>query len=199
IASLVVDIVVRRIPREMGYDPVTAIQVLSPMYTTQAGVDHLNLRLRRELNPHGSLILHKGEDSWHIGDKVMQTKNDYGKDVFNGDIGRIVGADDEEALVTVRFDERDVVFAYDELSSLTHAYAITIHKSQGSEYDVVVLPVTMQHRIMLQRNLLYTAMTRARKLLVCVGQRSALEYGVRNERPAFRHTRLAEALRDAFR
>jgi len=199
IAETVREIVTERIPRELGYNPVESIQVLSPMYSTPAGVNLLNRTLRKALNPKGRLILAKGEAAWHVGDKVMQTRNNYEKDVFNGDIGVIVEADDEETQARVRFYGRDATFSFDELEELAHAYAITIHKSQGSEYDVVVLPMTLQHRIMLQRNLLYTAMTRARKLLVFVGQRAALETAVHNDRITRRYSGLEDALKGVFR
>jgi exodeoxyribonuclease V alpha subunit len=126
---------------------------------------------------------------------VMQTRNNYGKDVYNGDIGFIEEVDDEEALVMIRYDDRLVEYAFDELDDLVLAYAATIHKSQGSEYDVVVIPVAMQHARMLQRNLLYTAVTRARNMLIVVGQTAALEHAVRNMRLAMRHSGLREFLR----
>ncbi len=198
-ATLVRDIVAHRIPREMGFEPVSHIQVLTPMHGTAAGVAALNAALRTELNPHGRVVYRKGEQTWHIGDKVMQVRNDYEKDVFNGDIGIISSVDPEESRAIVSFDDgRVVAYSFEELADLVHAYAITIHKSQGSEYDVVVLPLVLQHRIMLQRNLLYTAMTRARSLLVLVGQRQALATAVRNERIARRFSGLRDTLRRAL-
>lgn len=194
IAQRIREVVAERLPREMGFDPVKDIQVMAPMHATPAGVRQLNAMLQQALNPAGRIVLRRGDRIWRLGDKVMQTRNNYDKDVFNGDIGFITALDDDEALVDIRFDDRQVSFTFDEMDDLVHAYAITIHKSQGSEYTVVVLPLTMQHRIMLQRNLVYTAMTRARRLLVFVGQRKALEYAVANDRRSTRYSALRERL-----
>ncbi len=195
IAQRIREVVAERLPREMGFDPVKDIQVMAPMHATPAGVRNLNAILQEALNPSGRIVLRRGERIWRLGDKVMQLRNNYDKDVFNGDIGFITALDDEEALIDIRFDDRQVAFTFDEMDDLVHAYAITIHKSQGSEYTVVVLPLTMQHRIMLQRNLVYTAMTRARRLIVFVGQRKALEYAVANDRRSTRYSALQERLR----
>ncbi len=178
IASTIREIVVERIPREMGYDPLRDIQVLSPMHQTVAGVRNLNQILKQDLNPAGTAIVQRGQKSFAIGDKVMQVSNNYEKDVFNGDIGFIGGWDEDEGEVYLQFDDRTVTYTLDDLDQLVHAYATTIHKSQGSEYEIVVLPLTMQHRIMLQRNLIYTAMTRAKTMLVFVGQQQALRIAV---------------------
>jgi exodeoxyribonuclease V alpha subunit len=199
IAKTIRELVVTRLPREMKLDPLTQIQVLSPMHDTAIGVRNLNLMLEQDLNPHGRIVSHKGDRAFRLGDKVMQTRNNYDKDVYNGDIGFIDSVDDEEALVMIRFDERLVEYASDELDDLILAYAATIHKSQGSEYDTVVIPVSMQHARMLQRNLLYTAVTRARNMLICVGQQAALDYAVRNSRIARRHSGLRDLLRTRLR
>jgi len=199
IARIIREVVVERIPREMNYNAMHDIQVLSPMHNTAAGVRHLNTILQKDLNGTGRVFYQKGEKMWRLGDKVMQTKNNYEKDVYNGDIGFILSADQEEGEVTISFDNRPIVYKYEELDDLVLAYAITIHKSQGSEYNVVVVPVTMQHRIMLQRNLVYTAMTRAKELLVFVGQRSALQYAVHNETISTRFSSLKNALNHGLR
>jgi exodeoxyribonuclease V alpha subunit len=138
----------------------------------------------------------KGERVFRVGDRVMQIRNDYEKDVFNGDIGHVVSVVDDEMLVS--FEGRHVPYENDDLDELTLAYAATVHKSQGSEYPVVVVPVHTQHFVMLQRNLLYTAVTRGKKLVVLVGMRKALSMAVRNDRAAERNTRLAERLRQAL-
>ncbi len=194
IAQRLREVVAERLPREMGFDPLKDIQVLSPMHATAAGVRHLNGVLQEALNPTGRVVLRRGETAWRLGDKVMQTRNNYDKDVFNGDIGFILALDDEEALIQVGFDDRRVSFTFDEMDDLALAYAITIHKSQGSEYNVVVLPITIQHRVMLQRNLVYTAMTRARRLLVFIGQKKALSYAVGNDRQHARYSGLRDRL-----
>jgi exodeoxyribonuclease V alpha subunit len=199
IAKVIREVVVTRLPREMRLDPLTQIQVLSPMHDTAIGVRNLNVVLEQDLNPHGRIVSHKGDRVLRLGDKVMQTKNNYTKDVYNGDIGFIASVDDEEALITIRFDDRDVEYAFDELDDIILAYASTIHKSQGSEYDAVVIPVSMQHGRMLQRNLLYTAFTRARRLLVCVGQSAALEYAVNNARISHRNSGLRTLLQRLLR
>ena len=129
----------------------------------------------------------------------MQIRNDYDKEVFNGDIGTITNVDMEERELTVRFDDRDVVYDVTELDELTLAYAVTIHKSQGSEYPIVVIPLTMSHFIMLQRNLLYTGVTRAKKILVLVGNRRAVYYAIQHETTAGRNTALAQRLRPGSR
>ncbi|MBL0173706.1 MAG: ATP-dependent RecD-like DNA helicase [Ignavibacteria bacterium] len=199
IARTIRDVVVQRIPREMHFDARTQIQVLSPMHGTVAGVQHLNEMLQKDLNPAGRLIAQRGDRAWHVGDKVMQTRNNYDKDVFNGDMGFIDSVDNDEGVALLRFDDRVVRYAIDELDDVTLAYAVTIHKSQGSEYDVVVIPLTLQHRVMLQRNLLYTAMTRARRLLVLIGQRAALSHAVQNDRIALRYSGLRDAIRAFLR
>lgn len=175
------------------------IQVLSPMHKTDAGVRNVNVLLQHILNPRGNIFLRKGDRAYRVGDKVMQTKNNYEKDVFNGDIGFITSADMEESTCNITFDQRIVEYGFDELDDVTLAYCVTIHKSQGSEYKVVIIPVTMQHRIMLQRNLIYTAMTRAKKFLVFVGQRSALMYAIKNDRIARRYSSLKDRIVHALR
>jgi exodeoxyribonuclease V alpha subunit len=196
-AELLVDVVQRRIPRRFGYHPVEDIQVLSPMYRGPVGVSGLNTRLQEVLNPSrpGKLERRFGERVFRLGDKVMQIRNNYDKEVFNGDMGRVVGMDPVDQLLTVRIDERLVVYDFGELDELVHAYAVSIHKSQGSEYPAVVVPIMTTHYILLQRNLLYTAITRAKELVVIVGTKRAIAIAVRNDKIAERHTALDVRLR----
>ncbi|RMF35347.1 MAG: ATP-dependent RecD-like DNA helicase [Chloroflexi bacterium] len=192
-AALIVDLVQRRIPRKFGYDPLTEIQVLAPMYRGACGVASLNTRLQEALNPPSLARTERrlGGRIFRVGDRVMQVRNNYDKEVFNGDIGRIVAMDSVNQTITVQMDERRVVYDWGEADELTHAYAISVHRSQGSEYPVVVMPVLTQHYLMLQRNLLYTAVTRAKKLVVLVGSWKALRIAVRNNKVAERHSGLS--------
>ena len=197
-ADLVVDLVKTRIPRKFGYHPFDDIQVLSPMYRGAVGVSNLNVRLQEALNPPS---LAKGERRlagrvFRLGDKVMQTRNNYDKEVYNGDIGRVARLDLENQVMVVRIDDRPVPYDFSELDELVHAYAVSVHKSQGSEYPAVVMPVLTQHYLLLQRNLLYTGMTRAEKLVVLVGTRKAIAIAVRNDKIAHRHTALDVRLRE---
>jgi exodeoxyribonuclease V alpha subunit len=196
-AELVVDLVQNRIPDKFGYDPHGQIQVLSPMHRGEVGVDSLNERLQNALNPGraGRAERREAGGIFRVGDRVMQTRNNYDKEVFNGDIGRIGRIDPEAGFLEVQFDERRVRYDYGESDELTLAYAISVHKSQGSEYPVVVLPLLTQHSMMLQRNLLYTAITRARKLVVLVGSRRAIRIAVENNRITRRNSALAARLR----
>jgi exodeoxyribonuclease V alpha subunit len=182
-----------RIPRRFGFDALDDIQVLSPMYRGVAGAKNLNLRLQQTLNPQQAYVA-RGEQRFGAGDKVMQIRNNYEKDIFNGDIGRIALINPEDKKVIVRFDERRVDYDFAALEELVLAYAVSVHKSQGSEYPAVVIPVTTTHYPLLQRNLIYTAVTRAKQLVVLVGTRRALALAVRNNAPQKRHTRLATRL-----
>ncbi len=192
-AELVVELVKERIPQRFGLDPVDDLQVLCPMHKGAAGAMRLNERLQAALNPQ-SRSLKRGKRAFHLGDKVMQVRNNYEKDIFNGDIGRITSLDEDGAALVVRFDERDVTLEDAELEDLQPAYAVSVHKSQGSEYPAVVAPLLLEHYVMLQRNLLYTAVTRGRKLVVLVGAKKALAIAVRNNAIRKRHTRLADRL-----
>jgi exodeoxyribonuclease V alpha subunit len=194
--DMILDLVTRRIPRTFGLDPLREVQVLSPMHKTNAGVEELNAALQKVLNPRNddSAFLERGRATFAPGDKVMQTQNDYEKEVFNGDIGFVRAIDQKEELLRVDFDGRLVDYPFDHVEQLTLAYATTIHKSQGSEFPAVVVPVVLSHRIMLQRNLLYTAVTRARGLVVLVGQKEALRLAVHNATGGRRWTRLRPAL-----
>jgi exodeoxyribonuclease V alpha subunit len=186
-------LVARRIPERFGFDAVTEIQVLTPMHRGLAGAGNLNRVLQERLNPEGRTLV-RGERRYREGDKVMQIRNNYDKEVFNGDIGRILSLDMEAQTAIVRIDERQVSYEFHELDEVMLAYAVSVHKSQGSEYPAVVLPLLTQHYVLLQRNLLYTAITRGRRLVVVVGSRRALAMAVKNAKTAARHTRLAERL-----
>jgi len=191
--ELVKDLCGRRLPRAFRFDPLDDIQVMTPMHKGVAGVANLNAELQRLLNPKGEEIA-RGGRLFRLKDKVMQIRNNYQKEVFNGDIGRIVGIDHEEQKLLVRFEDRMVEYEWSELDELVLAYAISIHKSQGSEYLAVVVPIMSQHYIMLQRNLLYTAITRAKELVVLVGSKRAIAMAVKNNRVQQRHTALAARL-----
>jgi exodeoxyribonuclease V alpha subunit len=197
--ALVRDLVSVRIPDELGCDPMRDIQVLSPMYDTPAGVTNLNHVLQQAINGGSRVVFQRGDRVFRTGDKVMQTRNDYGKDVFNGDIGYVHGYDEEENLLLIDFDNRRVTYAPEETDELVLAYAVTVHKSQGNEYEIVVVPVVMQHRVMLRRNLMYTAMTRAKRMMVFLGQRSALAIAVQNAREQQRFGLLQQRLREVLR
>lgn len=185
--------VCEHIPQKFGFDRVDDIQVLSPMQRGVLGCRNLNTVLQEALNPTGPSIQRYGW-TFRVDDKVMQMVNDYDKDVFNGDIGRVTGIDDVEQEMTVRFDDRAVKYDFKELDELHLSYATTVHKSQGSEYPVVVMPIHTQHYMMLQRNLLYTGITRNRKLVVLVGTVKALAIAVKNMDARRRVTLLKERL-----
>ena len=191
----IVTMVRERIPRRFGLDPFRNVQVLTPMNRSPLGAHALNARLQAVLNPPaGGAEVERFGWKFRAGDKVLQTHNNYQKEVFNGDVGRIASIDETEREVVVDFDGKPVAYDYGELDELTLAYAVTVHKSQGSEYPAVVLPLHTQHFLMLQRNLLYTGLTRGRRLVVLVGQRRALETAVRRQDTVRRCTRLRERL-----
>jgi exodeoxyribonuclease V alpha subunit len=189
------EVVKNRIPKSFGLDPIDDVQVLTPMHKGTLGAVNLNHRLQTLLNPSASDdFLKRGPYSFRPGDKIMQTKNDYELGVFNGDLGRVVTIDPEEKKLVARFDDRSVTYGPSEMEALTLAYACSIHKSQGSEYPAVVVPVSTQHFVMLHRNLFYTAVTRGRRLVVLVGSKRALEMAVKNEEQAHRYSGLASRL-----
>jgi exodeoxyribonuclease V alpha subunit len=195
-AELLVDVVAKRIPHKFGLDPLDDIQVLAPMYNGHAGVTQLNLALQATLNPPGRKPERRlGGRVFRQGDKVMQMVNNNDKQVYNGDIGRITALDLEGQTMTVSIDGAPVVYDFLEADELVHAYAISVHKSQGAEYPCVVLPLVTQHYMMLQRNLLYTAVTRAKQLVILVGTRRALAIAVKNNQVAARNTALDWRLR----
>ncbi len=192
-AELAVDLASRRIPNHFHLDPVDDIQVLTPMHRGELGVRRLNERLQAELTPTGPEIA-IGPRRFRLGDKIMQVRNNYDLEIFNGDIGRVEFFDEESDEMVVRFDGRAVAIPHDNFDDLIPAYACTIHKSQGSEYPAVVIVLHHQHHIMLQRNLLYTAVTRGRRLVVIVGSRRALARAVDNATQRARFTLLADRL-----
>jgi exodeoxyribonuclease V alpha subunit len=194
-ATLIRDLVAVRLPRRYGFSP-QEIQVLSPMHRGELGAGNLN-RLLQETLTAGAAGVERGQRTLRLGDKVMQVKNDYDKEVWNGDSGTVEGVGAET--LSVRFDDRLVEYALDELDTLVLAYAATVHKSQGSEYAAVVIPVHTQHYVMLQRNLLYTAVTRGKRLVVLVGTRKALALAVRNADVSARASGLAARLRASRR
>ena len=189
IAKLVRD----SIPKRFGMRPMKDIQILTPMQKGALGAQNLNATMQQALNPTGDQIERFGIIFRH-GDRVMQTENDYDKEIYNGDLGHIERIDLEASEVTIRFDDRSIQFDIRELDSLLHAYAITIHKSQGSEYPAVIIPLHTQHYIMLQRTLIYTAITRATKLAILVGTKKALQLAVSQTLSRNRTTLLAEHL-----
>jgi len=181
------------LPQRHRVDPLEELQILSPMQKGPIGVMQLNQALQALLNPSGPELLRAGR-LYRLGDRVMQIRNNYEKDVYNGDIGRIVKLDLEDREVTVRFDDRQVTYDFNELDELVLAYAVTIHKSQGSEYPVVIIPVHTAHYVMLQRNLLYTAITRGKRLAVLVGTKKAIAIAVKNHKIQLRYTGLVDRL-----
>lgn len=183
-----------RIPRKLGIPALSPdIQVISPMYRGKIGVDSLNAELQKRLNP-GKEGVKLGNREIRVHDKVMQVRNDYEKEIFNGDIGIVENVDVKNVRLAVDFDGKKVLYSRDDINDIVLAYAISVHKSQGSEYKAVVLPLLTQHFIMLQRNLFYTALTRAKKLSVIVGSFKAFHIAVKNDKPVNRNTRLKEKL-----
>jgi exodeoxyribonuclease V alpha subunit len=201
IADTLIDMVKNRIQTKFGLDPIRDIQVLSPMNRGSLGIRELNARLQAELNPAkpDEPVVEKFGWQFRVRDKVIQTENDYDKDVFNGDIGQVVRIDPVEREVTLRFDQREIVYDFGELDEISLAYAITIHKSQGSEFPAVVIPLATQHYLLLQRNLVYTAVTRGKRLVVLIGQKKALAMAVRNNQTEQRFSGLLARLTSGFR
>ena len=186
------------LPKRFGLDPFHDIQVISPMNRGPTGSAHLNAILQSALNPRGAQV-ERGGRLFRQGDKVMQLANNYEKGTFNGDIGRILRIDFEDQELAVAFDQGEISYEFGELDELALAYAVSVHKSQGSEYPAVLLPILPQHYMLLQRTLLYTAVTRAKKLLVVIGSKKAVGMALRNHRTAKRHSLLANRLVSAFR
>lgn len=192
IVKLIIGLVRDRLPKKYGY-PAKEIQVLTPMQRGTVGAGNLNIELQNALNPSGPSLA-RGGYTFRQGDKVMQIRNNYDKNVFNGDIGYITAVDTNERTLSVTFDNRFVEYDITELDEIVLAYAVTIHKSQGSEFPVVVMPATMKHFVMLQRNLIYTGITRAKKICVLVGTTKALAYAIRNNTVSKRNSKLKERL-----
>ena len=190
----IIDLVKTRIPRRFGLNPIRDIQVLCPMNRGGIGVRSLNIELQAALNPAGDRKIERFGWTFASGDKVMQIENDYDKEVYNGDIGYIDTVDTDAGELSASFDGHSVTYGFGELDALVPAYAASIHKSQGSEYPAVVIPVMTQHYPMLQRNLLYTGVTRGKKLVILVGQKKAVAIAVRNVSGRRRWSKLSEWL-----
>ena len=196
VADNIVEIVKTKVPSRWGVDPIQDIQVIAPMYRGAAGVNSLNERLQAELNGDSRQAqVRLGNRVFRVGDKVMQTRNNYDKEVFNGDIGFVESIDDLDNELEIEMDGGYVGYDFSETDDLMLAYCISTHRSQGSEYPVVVMPILTQHYIMLQRNLLYTAITRAKRLVILVGTRRAMHIAVNNNKVAERHSGLLQRLR----
>lgn len=196
IVQTIKDLCATRLPKRYGFHPIEDIQVLCPMQRGELGARRLNEVLQSALNPSEEWIK-VGGVCYKLGDKVMQIKNNYDKQVFNGDIGRIIEIDHDDKMVMIAFEDQMILYDGTELDEIVLAYATTVHKSQGSEYSVVIVPLTHQHYVMLQRNLLYTSMTRAKKFMVLVGTQKAIQFAVRNERISQRNTSLSKRITEA--
>jgi exodeoxyribonuclease V alpha subunit len=203
VVTVIKRLVEERIPDRFGLDPTDDVQVMSPMHNGQAGVSALNLELQSLLNPQkaGAVQVARGSKTFRLGDKVMQIRNNYDKDVYNGDVGKVVKLEEEGSSLVVAFPTGaatiEVEYEGKDLDELVLAYATSVHKSQGSEYPCIVMPLVRRHSILLQRNLLYTAITRARQLCVLVGSREAFEFAVKTDHRQRRTTNLARRVREA--
>ncbi len=193
VLEIILELSKNRIPQRFGFDPVDEIQVLTPMHRGVVGAGNLNHQLQAVLNP-GEGGITRGDRTYRVNDKVMQIRNNYDKDVFNGDIGRITAIAWESREVLISIDGRAVVYDFSDLDEIVPAYAVSVHKSQGSEYPAVIIPIVTQHYILLQRNLIYTAVTRGKELVVIVGSRKAMTIGVNNNKTRQRYTRLCHRL-----
>jgi len=197
VQDLILNMVCERIPEVYGYDPLKTVQVLAPMHKGLVGTSELNRLLQDRLNPSGQEV-RSGFKVFRVGDRVLQTRNNYEKDVFNGDLGWIARMDQESGELIVDFDGHRIQYAHSELDELQLAYCISVHKSQGSEYPAVLIPVVTQHFLLLQRNLIYTALTRATRLAVIIGSKRALGIGINRVGGDKRHTHLRARLEEAF-
>lgn len=194
VLTTIIDLVQNRIPHKFNVDPVNDIQVLTPMHRGTIGAANLNHELQKVLNPNPS-GLQRGDREFKVSDKVMQIRNNYDKHTYNGDIGRITDIDFAGQKLVLNFDGREIDYDFSGLDEIVHAYAVSVHKSQGSEYPVVIIPVVTQHYILLQRNLIYTAVTRGKKLVVLVGTKKALAMAINTVTSSQRHTRLSHRLK----
>ncbi len=190
----IIDLAANRLPKKYGYEPINDIQVLSPMHNGILGTTTLNVNLQKKLNENSHKVI-KGQNSYFLGDKVMQIRNNYDLGVFNGDIGNIVEIVNDDSVV-VSFDGKKVHYEYRDLEELVPAYCISIHKSQGCEFKAVIIPIMTQHYVMLQRNLIYTAVTRAKKLCILVGSQKALSIAVKSNDAFQRYSRLAFLMKE---
>ena len=188
----VTDLVTNRLPKAYNV-PTEDIQVLTPMKKCEVGTVNLNIELQKILNPYG-MEMKYGDTIFRVGDRVIQTVNNYDKDVFNGDSGIILDINKEEKYVMIRFDDKDIQYTYPEMDEIMLSYAMTIHKSQGSEYPIVVIPITSANKHMMQRNLIYTAITRAKKICVIVGGKYLIDKAIANAELYKRKTKLKERL-----
>jgi len=194
VLNIILRLAKERIPARFGFHPIDDIQVLTPMNKGIVGAVNLNIELQKALNPENSAELTRGQRSFRLNDKVMQIRNNYDKEVFNGDIGRITNINFEAQELVIIFDGREVVYEFSECDEIVLAYSVSVHKAQGSEYPAVIIPVLIQHYMLLQRNLIYTAVTRGKKLVVLVGTKKALAIAIRNDKTQKRFTRLRERL-----
>jgi exodeoxyribonuclease V alpha subunit len=194
VAAPITELCRKRIPERFSLDPFSQIQVLTPMHKGLVGTTHLNQTLQEALNPSQKSISRLGT-LFKEGDKVMQVRNNYTKEVFNGDIGTIANIDLQSAGITVRYQNSTVYYETSELDELILAYAVSVHKSQGSEYAAVVMPVMLQHYVLLQKNLIYTGITRAKQLVIVIGSKKALTMAIKNDRPQHRLTGLSHRLK----
>ena len=193
VLELIISLVKDRISHRFGVKKGEEIQVLTPMHRGIVGAGNLNVELQKALNPREDGVV-RGGRTYKVNDRVMQIANNYDKEVFNGDIGRIASIDEEAHEIKVLVDDREIPHDYSDLDELVHAYAVSIHKSQGSEYPAVVIPILTQHYILLQRNLLYTGVTRGKKLVVLVGTKKAMAIAVKNDKTEKRYTQLRDRL-----
>ncbi len=192
-AERLIEVVTERIPRNFGHDWVESVQVLAPMYRGACGVDALNDGLRERLGMAGHELKYR-DRIWRTGDRVIHTRNDYERSIFNGDMGRILRVEADGSGLVVRYPEQDVPYEPEQLGDLRAAFCITVHRAQGSEFPVVVMPLVTRHYMMLQRYLLYTAITRAKQLCVLVGSRRALQMAIENAEVSGRESHLKERL-----
>lgn len=198
VQDMIVQTVCERIPERYGLDPMTDVQVLTPMHKGDVGTQKLNALLQDKLNPGNGKGLKRGFVEYRVGDRVLQLRNNYDKEVFNGDLGRVMYINTEDNELTAEFDGNIVHYELAELDELTLAYAVSVHKSQGSEYPAVVMPIVSQHYMLLQRNLLYTGLTRARKLAVLIGSKRAFNIGLNNVTAGKRFTNLRHRIKQIF-
>ena len=195
IVNTITELVKNRIPKKFGFNPINDIQVITPMHKGTTGAGNLNHQLQQSLNPNKEGIK-KGIFEFKVSDKVMQIRNNYNKNIYNGDIGTIKKINFADQNMIINFDFNDIEYDFNDLDEIVLAYAISVHKSQGSEYPVVIIPVTTQHYILLQKNLIYTALTRGKKLVIMIGTKKALAMAIKNKKSSKRHTGLENRLNE---